>query len=347
MKTLIHIIPTLENGGAETVLSRLVEEFSIDQVEQIVITTQGSKQDFNHVQVASCCTVIHAKEDFLAVKDVFQRHPQARILAWMYKGILKAHQWKRTFKTAQKIIWNIRRSHFRAQEIYQKVSLVVFGLFSQIMKTPIVYCAHQAKKAHNRFGFYKGRSSVIQNRLAKKLQLDNINNSPIEGKYILYIGRYNHAKGPDRLLEIAQKLQPKNPLYSLVIAGSGWTNEMIPHILKERTVLLGNVKEIVPLYLHATALVFTSYTEGYPNVLVEAAVCGTPIVGFTAGDSPSILADYSLGYLVASKQSFCAQLQQLIDQPLASEVSRTAAKKALHHFDFKQTYQAYHDFIFP
>jgi glycosyltransferase involved in cell wall biosynthesis len=81
--------------------------------------------------------------------------------------------------------------------------------------------------------------------------------------------------------------------------------------------------------------------------LVEAAVCGTPIVGFTAGDSPSILADYSLGYIVASKQSFCAQLQQLIDQPMASEVRGTAAKKALHHFDFKQTYQAYHDFIFP
>ena len=347
MKTLIHIIPTLENGGAETVLTRLVEEFANNDIEQIVISIQGNANDFNHAQIARYCKVIIVKEDFYLVKKVFKAYTQATVLAWMYKGILKAHQWKSKFNTQQNIIWNIRRSSFRPKEVYQKTSLLFFGLFSKIARTPIIYCAYQAEKIHNRYGFHKGKSAVIQNRLAKKLQLNNVNISPIEGKYILYIGRYNHAKGPDRLVEIAQKLLPKNPLYSLVIAGSGWTNEMIPYNLKEQTVLLGNVKEIVPLYTHATALVFTSYTEGYPNVLVEAAVCGTPIVGFAAGDSPSILADYSLGNLVASKQDFCAQLQQLIDQPLAPKVRETAAKKALHHFDFKQTYQAYHDFIFP
>ena len=41
MKNIIHIIPTLQNGGAETVLARIVEEFSKNNVEQIVITLQG------------------------------------------------------------------------------------------------------------------------------------------------------------------------------------------------------------------------------------------------------------------------------------------------------------------
>ena len=344
---IFHIIPKLTNGGAETVLTRLVEEFANNDIEQIVISIQGNANDFNHAQIARYCTVIHAKEDFHLVKKAFKANPEATVLAWMYKGIFKAHQWKSKFNTQQKIIWNIRRSSFRSKEVYQKASLLFFGIYSKWVKAPIIYCAFQAEKMHNRYSFYKGKSTVIQNRLAKKLQLNNVDNSPIEGKYILYVGRHNHAKGPDRLVEIAQKLLPNNPEYSLLIAGSGWTNEMIPSILEEQTVLLGNVKDMVKLYKHAKALVFTSYTEGYPNVLVEAAVCGTPIIGFAAGDSPSILADYSLGNLVASKQDFCAQLQQLIDQPLASEVRETAAKKALHHFDFKQTYQAYHDFIFP
>ena len=344
---IFHIIPKLTNGGAETVLTRLVEEFANNDIEQIVISIQGNINDFNHAQIARYCKVIIAKDDFSLVKKAFKANPEATVLAWMYKGILKAHQWKSKFNTQQKIIWNIRRSSFRSKEVYQKASLLFFGIYSKWVKAPIIYCAFQAEKMHNRYGFYKGKSTVIQNRLAKKLQLNNLDNSPIEGKYFLYVGRHNHAKGPDRLVEIAQKLLPNNPEYSLLIAGSGWTNEMIPSILEEQTVLLGNVKDMVKLYKHAKALVFTSYTEGYPNVLVEAAVCGTPIVGFSAGDSPSILADYSLGNLVASKQDFCAQLQQLIDQPLASEVRETAAKKALHHFDFKQTYQAYLDFIFP
>lgn len=346
MKTLIHIIPTLENGGAETVLTRLVEEFAKDGVKQVVISLQGNENDFNHLQIVRFCPVIHAKEDLASVREVFLNHPDASILAWMYKGILKAHLWKKEFKAKQKIIWNIRRSSFCPKEIYQKASLFFFGIYSKWTKASIIYCAHQAEIIHNRYGFYKGKSKVIQNRLAKKLPLDNIDHSIIEGKYVLYVGRYNHAKGPDRLLEIAQTILPKNPAYSLVIAGSGWTKEMILSSLTEQVVLLGNVKELVPLYTHATVLLFTSYTEGYPNVLVEAAVCGTPVIGFAAGDSPSILSDYRLGNLVTSQSSFCKQLQQLMEKPLSSNEREDAAQKAISHFDFQKTYQAYHNFIF-
>lgn len=57
------------------------------------------------------------------------------------------------------------------------------------------------------------------------------------------------------------------------------------------------------------------HCPGYPNVLVEAAVCGTPVIGFAEGDSPSILADHSLGELVSSKNDFCMQLKQQIKTP--------------------------------
>ena len=344
---LIHIIPTLENGGAETVLTRLVEEFAKDGVKQFVISLQGNENDFNHAQIAGHCPVIHAKEDFAAIREVYLNNPEAKIVAWMYKSILKAHQWRSKFNTDHKIFWNIRRSSFRTKKIYQKASLFFFGIYSKWVKASIIYCAYQAEIIHNHYGFYKGKSKVIQNRLAKKVELDNIGNSGIKGEYVLYVGRHNHAKGPDRLLEIAQMFLPKNPAYSLVIAGSGWTKEMIPSSLTKQVVLLGNVKELVPLYTHATALLFTSFTEGYPNVLVEAAVCGTPVIGFAAGDSPSILADHSLGYLVTSKDIFCSQLQEIMYKPFSSEERATAAKKAQNHFDFKQTYQAYHNFIFP
>lgn len=346
MKTLIHIIPTLENGGAETVLTRLVEEFSGESIQQFVISLQGNEKDFNHAQIAHYCEVIHAKEKPLAVREIFLNNPEAKILAWMYKSIFKAHQWKRKYDTDHKIIWNIRRSSFRSNEIYQRLGLFVFGLFSKILKTPILYCAQEAERVHNRYGFYKGKARVIQNGLAKKLNYENIKNPLIDGDYFLYVGRYNLAKGPDRLLEIARSILPKNPTHSLLIAGSGWDKVMISRSLKKQIILLGNVKELVPLYTHARALLFTSYTEGYPNVLVEAAVCGTPIIGFSAGDSPSILANYTLGYLVENNKSFCVQTNNLIQEPIPLSERNNAAKKARAIFDFKQTYRAYHEFIF-
>ena len=48
---------------------------------------------------------------------------------------------------------------------------------------------------------------------------------------------------------------------------------------------------------------FTSYSEGYPNVLVEAAVSGLPIIGFEAGDSKYILDRLRLGYSVSSNKN--------------------------------------------
>ena len=50
--TVLHIIPTLQNGGAETVLTRLVEELANKNIPQFVVTLQGSDADFNHQKVS-------------------------------------------------------------------------------------------------------------------------------------------------------------------------------------------------------------------------------------------------------------------------------------------------------
>ena len=55
--------------------------------------------------------------------------------------------------------------------------------------------------------------------------------------------------------------------YRFVIAGSGWDNINVSKSLKSHVYFLGNVNEVEVLFENATAFLFTSYTEGYPNVL--------------------------------------------------------------------------------
>ena len=45
------------------------------------------------------------------------------------------------------------------------------------------------------------------------------------------------------------------------------------------------------VYSAADALVLASEREGWPNVLLESAACGTPVVAFNVGGVPEILAD--------------------------------------------------------
>ena len=135
MKTLIHIIPTVQNGGAETVLCRLVEEwFRKGGIKQFVFTTQGNEKDHHHKSLSQYCTIIHKVENTKKKIQCFKDNPDAIILAWMYKGIRKAYQWRKIAKTEQEIIWNIRRSYFRSYEWKKHLFIFAYGLFSQWYK---------------------------------------------------------------------------------------------------------------------------------------------------------------------------------------------------------------------
>ena len=345
-KLLIHIIPTLENGGAETVLSRLSKELKTKGIIQKVVTTQGSDTDFHFSSIVKNCEVIHAKKNQLAVQQLFKKHNQAIIIAWMYPAILSAHRWKMYYRTQQQIIWNIRRSYFPSEKRLQRWALYFFGIFAKIKGIKIIYCAHQAQRAHHHYLFPSKNSVVIQNRLAKKMDLNNRTPPPLHCDYLLYVGRKHPVKGSDRLIHLANNLLFERPKLKLLIAGRDWKIENFPSPIRSQVTLLGNVSQLVPLYTNTVALLLTSFTEGYPNVLVEGAVCGAPIVAFPAGDAPDILQDYPHGHIVHTLEKFIEKTKQIIEQPPTIKARQDAAKIIQSKFDFDHTVSDYLKFIF-
>ena len=168
-----------------------------------------------------------------------------------------------------------------------------------------------------------------------------------EKPFLLYVGRYDPVKGPDRLIKIAQEFFKNKESYSLTIAGSGWEDAMIPQDLKGKVLLAGNVSNISELYQQAVVLLFTSYTEGYPNVLVEASAFGTPIVGFEAGDSKLILDAYDLGYSEDTQAEFINRLDKLTNELPSKDQKIRAAQKQIKQLDFSLTVTEYKEFITP
>ncbi len=348
MKTLIHIIPTLNNGGAETVLSRLVEEFSLGGIEQFVITLQGTLSDFHYATINKYATIVDWKTNPEGVKQIILQNRKAPIIAWMYPAIFLVHKLKFRLKTEHQIFWNIRHSSFRWNQIYQKLALFAFSFYSRLKQSKIIYCSYRAKEVHEMYFFSKKNSLVIQNRLAKKQNLFPLEvNLPDEKSepFFLYVGRYDPIKGPKRLVQITHTFFLQNPGINLKIAGSGWTVDKIPKQIRDRVFLLGNVKNIYPLYQSAKALLFTSHAEGYPNVLVEAVVSGTPIVGFEAGDSKLILDNYRFGYSVKTRSEFIYKLGFVLDNLISGEEKENEIVRQQKLLDFRITAQEYLRFI--
>ena len=103
-----------------------------------------------------------------------------------------------------------------------------------------------------------------------------------------------------------------------------------------------NIKDIYYLYINAKGLLFTStFGEGYPNVLVEAASVGLPIVGFEAGDSRLILEDFRFGYLVNTQSEFLDKLNYILYNPIPEEQKEEETLRQQKLLDFNITVQEY------
>lgn len=131
----------------------------------------------------------------------------------------------------------------------------------------------------------------------------------LEGKpFILNVGSLCYQKGQDDLLEIFRDINARDPSVYLVFLGRGaWEGK-----LKQQANELGVASQVVfidfdlnPYRYMARTRVFTltSRFEGFPNVLVEAMVCGAPIVAFDCPTGPEEIlgSDSQYGYLIRDR----------------------------------------------
>jgi len=349
LKKVIHVIPTLENGGAETVLARLIEEFKQRGILQKVIVIKGGYEDFYYQKIKNLCEVYLWKTDRRKVIQNIKSQDLIPTISWMYGGIYFSYQLKFLFSLPIEIIWNIRSSNFKQPfRASQKLSLYAFGIFSRVVKPKIIYCANAALITHRKYLFSKEKEIIITNRLAKK-EIDTLKSEAdfnLPDKFLLFVGRYDPIKGPDRLFEILNNTIKKFPKIVLVIAGGGWSKKLLPNSLIDNIIILGNIKNVNLLYKKAACYLFTSYYEGFPNVLVEAICQGCPVVAYEAGDSKLILEDYEYGDLVYSTTEFINCLAKQIQKPI-SEIRRLKiSSKQKGIFQFEKTVDEYEKFIF-
>lgn len=117
-----------------------------------------------------------------------------------------------------------------------------------------------------------------------------------EAKLLLYVGRLIEAKGLKELMEAFRTVLERHPQAQLAFAGEGaMKSDLLQRIeqegLKGRVHLLGGLppSEVADWMSCADLLTLPSWSEGYPNVLVEALACGCPVVASRVGGIPEIV----------------------------------------------------------
>jgi len=141
-------------------------------------------------------------------------------------------------------------------------------------------------------------------------------------RVIVYVGRLVAEKGLRELLAATDEASAKFPEIEVVLIGDGPLRaELATAIAAQpnpRVRLEGmQPPQVVAQWMTASDLVaLPSYSEGHPNVLVEALACGRPIVATNVGGIPEVV-DASSGILVAPRDA--KALAVAIEQALARE----------------------------
>lgn len=98
-----------------------------------------------------------------------------------------------------------------------------------------------------------------------------------------HIGRFNHQKNHDFLLEIFVDIIQKRPDAILLLVGEGERKQnLVKKIQKlglEKSVIFAGIRTDIPEVLSAMdVFIFPSFYEGMPNTIIEAQACGLPCV---------------------------------------------------------------------
>ncbi|WP_338733818.1 glycosyltransferase [Mangrovimonas cancribranchiae] len=164
------------------------------------------------------------------------------------------------------------------------------------------------------YGVSKHKTILINNPITTKVPPKKLNTNKPSILKIITVGRLSKEKGHDRIIEVLSHL--KIPFKYFMI-GDGNEKKNILHLIDNKGinnhVTHINYTNDVENYLRESdVFLLGSYSEGFPNVLLESCVVGTPIIAFNApGGINEIIETGKNGYIVNSVDDCVNKLTQL------------------------------------
>ena len=142
-----------------------------------------------------------------------------------------------------------------------------------------------------------------------------------DAEVVLYVGRLVAEKGLRELLQASRRLVAQRPRARVVLVGEGPLRGELDAALAADPSLplqLAGAQapaEVARWMVAADVVTLPSYSEGHPNVLVEALACGRPVVATPVGGIPEVV-DAANGVLVPARDAdaLAAALVQALER---------------------------------
>ncbi len=327
--TIVHLITTLDVGGAEMMLLKLLSRMNRAFFCNYVVSLSSNGPVGKEISDSGIPVFpLGMPRGRLTPKGITKlwrllRFYRPSVLqTWLYHADLLGLMIGK-LAGIKTIYWNIRCSNM---ELYERnlLSYSVMKLCSLLSPFPdaIVTNSEQAGKFHRSLGYRAKTWKIISNgfdlkefkpdeharldlleELGLSCQSSGIGEERSHDSFILIglIARFAPVKDHKSFIKAACNLIKDRPESHFIMAGKGVEPEnaslmkQIPETLLGHFHLLGERNDIARITAGLDIACLTSaYGEGFPNTVGEAMSCEIPCVVSDVGDSARIVADTGL-----------------------------------------------------
>lgn len=280
--SVIFILPDLETGGAERIITTIANHLSRDRFEPkiLLLRKQGGYLNFlkNDVEIIDVDTerIRHSLKPIL--REIYRRKPDI-----VFSGFGEVNAYLSLFvKLFPRTKFIARETNVVSHHVTRKEIKFFYSFYNNYQQI-IAQSDDMKKDLIDNFNVKEKKIIKINNPVDFDFIEDKlaISSKPECFKYnyknVVAIGNLSERKGFDNLLKVFSRLKNENIL--LHILGDGKDRELL-HQMKEfldlkKVIFHGRQENPYQFLKYADLFILSSRYEGFPNVLLEAGACGT------------------------------------------------------------------------
>ena len=304
---VLHIITSLNYGGAEISLLRLIES-RLDHINLVVCLSSGGPikgklEDLGVSVVTLDLTVLNLIPKIWQVNAICKNENISIITSWLYHADFFTFFLKLSRKKF-KILWTVHNLSVERNttKMTTRILVKLNSFLSYFVPNQIIYCAESSKMQHqNVYNYDKKKGiTVFNGPLSNQTERGvNRNNFDMSFPKVGMAARWDPIKNHSLALEAIAELIHSQDRYSdllFILCGQDidYKNTQLCNLiskfsLENNVKLLGAISNMDKFYREIDVLLLTSVGEALPNVVIEALYLYKPIISTDVGDIRQVI----------------------------------------------------------